>query len=186
MPLRRNVPPLLAFAFVLAACAEERAPAAAPAPQGAVPGCADGPPMCSQDRRLVIQCQRGAWVVLAQCGGAATCTAGASGLPACEAASGCAPEGSYACGPDRASLLVCRGGRSTLASTCRGPRGCAEGDAVACDHSVAAPGDACDDPGSIACAPDRRTMVRCQSGVFAFAETCRNACLSAGGRVLCQ
>ena len=73
-----------------------------------------------------------------------------------------------------------------LSSTCRGPRGCVVGAAVACDHSLAASGDACDDPGTLGCALDRRTMLRCQNGVFAAAETCRNACLASGGRVLCQ
>ncbi len=83
-------------------------------------------------------------------------------------------------------MLVCRGGRNVIASTCRGARGCTSGTAVACDHSLAAIGDPCDDPGTIGCATDRKTMVRCQNGVFAFAESCRNACLATGGRVLCQ
>src|SRR5688572_24483601 len=55
----------------------------------------------------------------------------------------CSPEGSYSCSPDRAVLLACRGGRFVVASTCRGPRACAEGQAVACDHSTAMPGDPC-------------------------------------------
>jgi hypothetical protein len=73
-----------------------------------------------------------------------------------------------------------------LASTCRGPRGCVDGQAVACDHSIAAPGDPCDDPGGIGCAMDRSSTVRCQNGFYAPAEACRNAWLSSGGRVLCQ
>jgi hypothetical protein len=108
------------------------------------------------------------------------------GPPAPPPQAACVPEGSYACAPDRIGLLVCRGGHYVVASTCRGVRGCQEGSAVACDTSVALAGDPCDNPGSVACGTDRRTLLRCLEGRYAFGETCRNACLSTRGRVLCQ
>jgi hypothetical protein len=95
-------------------------------------------------------------------------------------------EQSYACSPDRAVMLQCRAGRFVLASTCRGPKACVDAQAIACDHTLAAPGDACDDQGGIACSMDRKSVVRCQNGVYLQAEACRNACLSTGSRVLCQ
>jgi hypothetical protein len=98
----------------------------------------------------------------------------------------CAVEGSYSCAPDRIGLLICRGGITVVASTCRGVRGCVEREAVACDSSMAMAGDPCDSPGSPSCGLDRKTMLRCVSGTFQPAETCRNACLSTSGRVLCQ
>jgi hypothetical protein len=146
--------------------------------------------MCSQDRASVIQCQRGGWVVLQPCMGPRGCALQGNTL-ACDTSispigAPCGGEGSFSCTPDRAALVACRGGRAALSSTCRGPRGCVVGEAVACDHSLAAPGDPCDAPGSLGCAVDRKSMVRCQSGVFVATEVCRNACLAAGGRVLCQ
>lgn len=196
MRAQRNIPAMAigitAISVILLACHEESAPRAASAQPATAPAppayaaCMDGPPICSQDTKLVIQCQRGAWVVLQSC--ASTCAVGPNRMPACTpgGSGACAAEGSYECSADRATLLVCRRGQYAVASTCRGSRGCVSGAAVSCDHSLAAVGDPCDDPGTIACAADRKTMVRCQSGVFAFAESCRNACLSAGGRVLCQ
>ena len=90
----------------------------------------------------------------------------------------CAPEGGYGCTPDRRNLTVCRGGRTAIASTCRGVRGCSVGNAVDCNHSVALVGDPCDGPNEIACAQDGKALLRCSSGVYQFGEACRNACLS--------
>ncbi|HVH45265.1 MAG TPA: hypothetical protein VM925_23090 [Labilithrix sp.] len=98
----------------------------------------------------------------------------------------CAPEGGYECTADRRALTACRGGRTVLASTCRGARGCTVGNAVDCDHSVAMIGDACDGPREIACSQDSKALLRCSNGVYQFAEACRNACLATSGRVLCQ
>ena len=98
----------------------------------------------------------------------------------------CAAEGGYDCTPDRRALTVCRGGRTAIASTCRGARGCSVGNAVDCDHSVALVGDPCDGPKEIACAQDAKSLLRCVNGVYQVGEPCRNACLSTSGRVLCQ
>lgn len=97
-------------------------------------------------------------------------------------------EGGYVCSQDRAALLQCRRGQLVVAGTCRGPGGCVEGAGVSCDHSVALPNDPCDEPGrGLACGMERRVLLRCDArGVYVPSETCRNACLSAGGRVLCQ
>ena len=133
---------LVCLALVVGACVQEAPPpqqpqpAWQPAPPPAAARCADGPPMCSQDRRLIIQCQRGAWITV---------------------------------------------------RTCLGPQGCGMSQgALMCDTSVANPGDPCDEQNGIACSTDRKTMLRCAGPVFVVAEACRNACLSAGGRVLCQ
>jgi hypothetical protein len=146
--------------------------------------------MCGADRASVVQCQRGAWVVLQSCLGPQGCALGGGAIN-CDTSlarpgDACAPEGGYACTPDRRALTACRGGRAVLASTCRGARGCSVGNAVDCDHSVAAVGDACDGPKEIACSQDSKQLLRCANGVYQFGEACRNACLSTSGRVLCQ
>ncbi|MBX3262005.1 MAG: DUF1962 domain-containing protein [Labilithrix sp.] len=165
---------------------------APPSYAGAPPGaqCADGPPMCGADRASVVQCQRGAWVLLQPCPGARGCSI-AGGSIQCDtnaspAGAPCEPEGGYGCTADRRNLTVCRGGRTAIASTCRGVRGCSVGNAVDCDHSVALVGDPCDGPKEIACSQDGKALLRCANGVYQFSEPCRNACLSTSGRVLCQ
>jgi hypothetical protein len=158
--------------------------------------CADGPAMCGSDRRSVVQCQRGAWAVLQWCPGARGCWIGGNMIqcdttqalaPAApHAGAPCAAEGGYDCTPDRRALTVCRGGRTAIASTCRGARGCSVGNAVDCDHSIAVIGDPCDGPKEIACSQDGKAVLHCTNGVYQFGEACRNACLSTSGRVLCQ
>src|SRR5690349_8356013 len=69
---------------------------------------------------------------------------------------GCAAEGGYDCTPDRRALTRCQGGRAVVVSTCRGSRGCAIGQAVDCDHSIAMVGDPCDGAREIACSADRK------------------------------
>ena len=171
---------------------EARARAPAPAYGGPPPGaqCSDGPPLCGADRASVVQCQRGAWVLLQACPGgcmvannALQCSPGASQTGV---GVSCAPEGGYDCTSDRRAMTVCRGGRTAIASTCRGARGCSATHAVDCDHSVALAGDPCDGPNEIACSQDGRAMLRCVNGIYRVGEACTNACLSTSGRVLCQ
>ncbi len=153
--------------------------------------CADGPPMCGADRASVVQCQRGLWALLQPCPGGCSIANGAiqcapGGASQSGAGVPCAAEGGYDCTPDRRALTVCRGGRTVIASTCRGARGCSVGNAVDCDHSTALVGDPCDGPKEIACAQDAKSMLRCVNGTYQVGEACRNACLSTSGRVLCQ
>lgn len=170
--------------------------------------CQDGPPTCSLDRRGVMQCQRGQWVPVQACPGQQGCTL-FNGQIQCDPgqqqaqqpqgpapntpiqANGlgqpCAAEGGYECTPDKRGLTLCRGGRTTMASTCRGVRGCLiTGAGVDCDHSVALVGDPCESPKEIACGQDGHQFLRCVNGTYQFTENCRSACLSTSGRVLCQ
>ncbi|MBX3210084.1 MAG: DUF1962 domain-containing protein [Labilithrix sp.] len=167
-------------------------PAPPPPYAGPPPGaqCADGPATCGADRASVVQCQRGAWVLLQACPGSLGCSL-AGGAIRCDsspsqAGAPCEPEGGYGCTPDRRNLTVCRAGRTAIASTCRGVRGCSIGNAIDCDHSVALVGDPCDGPKEIACSQDSKALLRCSNGVYQIGEACRNACLASSGRVLCQ
>ena len=199
MPTALRLAPLLFVGTLGAAslgCEVGTRSSAQPAPYAAGPPpgaqCADSPPMCGADRASVVQCQRGAWVLLQACPGAYGCNV-ANNTIQCDthqAAAGtgapCAAEGGYGCTADRRALTVCRGGRTAIASTCRGARGCNVGNAIDCDHSIAVPGDPCDGPTEIACSDDRKALLRCANGAYRFGESCRNACLSTSGRVLCQ
>lgn len=191
--LRRASFVIASTAALVAACSS-RAPAARS--YGPPVGCTDGPPMCGADRASVVQCQTGQWRVLQSCPGARGCGIGGGMIqcdtnPSAPAGSpsggeACAPEGNYGCTGDRRALTICRGGRTAVASTCFGPRGCSVGNAVDCDHSIANPGDPCESTKEIACASDRRSLLRCNGATYQFAEPCRNACLSTSGRVFCQ
>jgi len=197
---------LLASAFVLLAmlgiaCVTNTQPAQG----GPPPQCANGPAMCAPDRMAVIQCQNGQWILLQQCPGSRGCGIAPNNMIQCDTsprmapnqpppqqpqAGGvgepCAAEGGYGCTADRRGLTICRGGRTALASTCRGQRGCSVANAVDCDHSVANAGDPCESTKEIACSMDSKTLLRCNGAAYQFGEPCRNACLSTGGRVLCQ
>lgn len=186
---------IASMALLVIACSSR--PPAQPVAYVLPPVCANGPPMCGADRASVVQCQNGQWVMLQSCPGTRGCGV-ANGMIQCDSMPGaappvatgageaCAAEGGYSCTNDRRALTVCRGGRTVIASTCRGQRGCSIGQAVDCDHSVANPGDPCESAKEIACSSDRRALLRCSGATYQFAESCRNACLSTSGRVLCQ
>jgi hypothetical protein len=183
-----SVPALATLAIACATSAPQPGPA-----QGypMAPQCADGPPICSADRASVVQCRSGQWVLLQPCPGAQGCNVAGGAIqcdanPRSAAAEVCAAEGGYGCTADRRALTICRAGRVVIASTCRGARGCVVGGAVDCDHSVAQLGDPCEGPKEIACSLDGKQLLRCTNGAYQASEPCRNACLSTGGRVLCQ
>lgn len=193
--LRRSSLCMGSMALLVIACSSRPPPQ--PVNYAPAPRCANGPPMCGVDRASVVQCQNGQWVLLQSCPGARGCGVesgmlrcdsmpGAAAPAASAAGEACAAEGGYGCTSDRRALTICRGGRTVIASTCRGQRGCSVGQAVDCDHSVAAPGDPCESSTEIACSTDRRALLRCNGSVYQMAEPCRNACLSTSGRVLCQ
>jgi hypothetical protein len=162
-----------AFVVLFVACARS-----APRPPPAA--CVEGAATCSSDGRGIMQCQHGGWVPVAPCPSGCVNAACAEPPP-----TPCA-EGGYECSADRATLMICKQGHWAVASTCRGPRACSVGAAVACDHSIAAPSDSCEAASEMACSTDRKTLLRCSGGTYQPAETCRNGCLSTQGRLLCQ
>lgn len=199
--IARHASVALASALVLVAVAACQSSAPAPVAQG--PTCPQGAPMCSPDRRAVVapSCD-GRYLLLKMCNGRNGCSQGPQGIacddglaapaPAPTPVAGgagipCAAEGGYSCSPDGATMLQCRGGRTAVASTCKGARRCTEGAAIACDASIADLGDPCDSEGKTACARDGRMRLRCTRGSFVAGEACAQvACMASNGRVLCQ
>ena len=83
----------------------------------------------------------------------------------------------YACGSDQKSELVCQQNKFTVASTCKGPKGCKiQLNNVECDDDFADIGDPCVQPASdsnYSCTPDKKTMVVCQASKFGVFEQCK-------------
>ncbi len=101
------------------------------------------------------------------------CSGNGPGLPSCAQPS---------------SALACTGGVVT-ALPCRGPKGCTATSAqVECDNSLANAGDACDEPGDVACALDGKSALECQNGKFTLAEPCKGAhgCRVEGTEIACD
>jgi hypothetical protein len=96
------------------------------------------------------------------------------------AAAGCKPkegaeckiETKQAC-VDPKNALACHGGKWEK-QLCKGPKGCvttgsSDGE---CDQSTADKDDVCNLPDDHACAPDKKSMIRCVKYKFATVETC--------------
>jgi hypothetical protein len=111
-------------------------------------------------------------------------------------ASGRCTFGQAAC-IDSSSGLFCGADGTYRTVPCHGRDGCVqEGARVSCDQSSAAVGDACTKAG-FACAAEMKSLLSCQNGQFALAQTCRGpfACRVApydgfapggAGNVLCD
>ncbi len=77
---------------------------------------------------------------------------------------------------DKASHLVCVGGKYVL-ETCKGSGGCNDtGKALTCDSSRAKVGDGCGHEGSRACSIDGTKELRCRDSKFAIEWSCRPGC----------
>lgn len=74
------------------------------------------------------------------------------------------------------SALVCAERGAFVASPCRGPKGCTDGDLPTCDVSAGKAGDPCEArlgrPPRAACTEDGRTALVCRDGALAAAFDC--------------
>lgn len=154
----------------------------------------EGAAICLGEKRL-LAC-RGAAYLAVECRGPRGCET-EDGRARCDtsvAAEGdaCHDAAMKACSLDGKTLLACAAGKLAALYRCRGDDGCAvaPGGKLDCDLSVAAEGDACDArlEGQVACAPDRRGMVRCARGKFAPDERCPTGktCVAEGGSIACK
>lgn len=139
----------------------------------------EGKPECSGDKKAMLQCKHSHWVKLNDCKGALGCVANAEGarcdLGASAEGESCTPEneGNAACTEDKKALLMCKGGRMQVASTCKGMHGCRQlGDELQCDSSIADIDDPCED-GAYACSVDKKSRLVCKSGKLAKDQDCK-------------
>jgi hypothetical protein len=140
----------------------------------------EGVPQCTGDKKAMIQCENSHWIKLNDCKGALGCVANAEGascdLGASAAGEDCTAdnEGNAACTEDRKSLLVCKGGKMQLASTCKGMHGCRQkGTSLECDSSISDLDDPCSSDGSMACTPDEKSRLVCKGGKMTKESDCK-------------
>lgn len=148
---------------------------------------------CTEDKRASLSCKQNTWQASEACGGPQGCTRGASGA-LCDSSIAkendkCTHPGSQACSQDKRTRMTCTGGRFVLAEHCRGPQGCnAAGRRVSCDNSLAALGEPCDTPESVACSTDFRSILVCRDGKYALDTKCKmtTSCHVEGIKVGCS
>jgi hypothetical protein len=146
-------------------------------------------PVCSTDRRAMLDCVGGRFVQRSTCKGPKGCyeLEGNFHCDTSEAERGDACTGSsVACSLDHTALLRCKDGKSTVVRTCRGPLGCYHEDKqIHCDSSVALADDACE-KGS-ACTPDGKALLSCAGGTYQ-PTPCRGklGCQLRGGVAVCD
>jgi hypothetical protein len=141
----------------------------------------EGEPQCSGDRKAMIKCESAHWKLLNKCGGALGCVANVNGakcdLGAASAGDACTKEneGNASCTPDKKNLLVCKGGKMTLAQTCKGMHGCRQlGTKLECMQTIADLGDPCEgNDGGYACTPDKKSRLVCKGGKMVKERDCK-------------
>lgn len=152
---------------------------------------------CAADKKSVLECTKNRWSFWQSCLGDRGCTLDNKKV-ACDnvvASEGdaCHEEEDYACSVDKKSALVCRGGKFTVASSCRGKSACRigpdkiGGSKVECDDSVALPGDTCDKEGHYTCSPDEKGILKCVAKKFVADDRCKKneKCVVKGDLVGC-
>jgi hypothetical protein len=140
----------------------------------------EGKPECSADKKAMIKCESSHWKKLEDCKGALGCVANAEGakcdLGASAAGAACTKEneGNASCTEDKKSLLVCKGGKMEVGSTCKGRHGCRQkGTELDCDSTTADLGDPCVDEAAMACSPDQKTRLVCKAGKMTKERACK-------------
>jgi hypothetical protein len=148
---------------------------------------------CSEDKKSSLLCKEQKWVLDEVCSGPLGCvlSQGEKKL-SCDASVArdgdkCSRD-NVACGADKKSKLVCRGGKYALVSNCRGDLGCRRiGDTIDCDDSLAVLGDLCAQTDHYSCSTDGKQVLKCDGAKFNVDEACKNRkiCKQSGTKVGC-
>jgi hypothetical protein len=140
--------------------------------------------VCSSDKKGMLECIKNKWTFSQSCLGERNCVMESKRVTCDNSLANpgdtCREEDDYACAlPDKKNAIVCRGGKFTLASNCRGKNGCNvggdkdKGFKIECDDSIANPGDTCDKEGHYSCSPDEKQIVRCAAKKYVADEKCK-------------
>jgi hypothetical protein len=139
----------------------------------------EGQQVCADERDSLV-CVDGKWEKLV-CRGAGGCKTAGSDV-ACDNDTFAVGEpcdlsqNDYECGPDKVSVVQCKGKHWKLAGKCPGPKGCtSQKQKVACDDSIADPGMPCATEGSAACSGDKQSLLKCKNGAMVEDAKCRGA-----------
>jgi hypothetical protein len=153
--------------------------------------------VCSGDKKGMLECKSNHWSFVQSCLGSRGCLMEAKKVTCdnsvANAGDTCREEDDYACSPDQKTALVCRSGKFTTASNCKGKNGCrvtgdkSAGFKVECDDSIANVGDPCEKDGHYACAPDEKSIVKCAGKKFVQDDKCKTKekCAVRGEQVGC-
>ena len=139
--------------------------------------------VCTSDKKGMLECKDNHWTYVQPCQGQRGCSIDGKKVTCdnsiAKADDPCREEDDYACTSDAKTALVCKGGKFTVASNCKGPKGCKvggdkdKGFKVECDDSISAVGDPCEKEGHFTCAADEKSILRCTSKKFAQDDKCR-------------
>jgi hypothetical protein len=135
--------------------------------------------VCADEREALV-CIDGKWGKLT-CRGAGGCKSAGSDVSCANDsyADGepCDPsQHDYECGPDKVSVMKCKGKHWRLAGKCPGPKGCtSQKQKVTCDDSIADVGMTCAIESSAACSGDKSTLLKCKGGSMVEDVKCRGA-----------
>lgn len=153
--------------------------------------------VCSSDKKGMLECKDNHWSFVQSCLGQRGCVIEAKKVTCDNSVAKpddpCREEDDYACTSDAKAALVCKGQRFTVASNCKGPKGCRvtgerdRGFKVECDDSISAVGDPCEKEGHYTCAADEKSILKCVSKKFAQDDKCRGKekCAVKGDMVGC-
>jgi hypothetical protein len=99
----------------------------------------------------------------------------------------CHVEEDHRCSPDKKKKLVCKSGKYSLDSWCRGPGGCStENEIVKCDRGSQKEGDVCERPNDYECAMDGKTILVCKDLKWSVEKKCPGKCKSTADKIGCQ
>lgn len=155
--------------------------------------CEGSASMC-QDKASALVCMQGKLAAVA-CGGPMGCTKfedrANCDTTIANVSDPCPPDAEehQSCTPDGKRAVVCEKGRFVRYLECHGENGCTPvGFQVACDMSLANPGEPCKEANKTACSVDGKQQVVCQNGVFVVQRHCRGerGCKNDGGLLTCD
>lgn len=138
---------------------------------------------CSVDKKSALTCKGGTFVVGETCKGARGCEVKGNSVSCdndiADLNDPCLSDfQDYACTQGtNPTLLSCTAHKMTALNSCRGPKGCriVEQDKkveFACDDSIAAENDPCDELSEKACSTDKKSVLECKGHKFAVLKAC--------------
>jgi hypothetical protein len=152
---------------------------------------------CSGDKKSMLTCKDGKYVVRQKCPGPHACRPGTGGAVICD------PNGEFAAGDDcffisamcaGRSLLNCKDGKFAVAKDCPGEGGCS---GVMCDDGFAAEGEPCV-VGRHVCNLDKKSLLECKlakgktvedidaAPTWSVAKKCKGECTAKDGKLNCD
>jgi hypothetical protein len=139
---------------------------------------------CSSDKGNMLKCRSKKFVAVRTCRGPDKCRLEGKDVIACDS-SQVNPEDvcetdQFSCSTDLKTLYQCKASKLAAIEVCRGKGGCShKHDKVkdktiySCDNNQAEAGDVCNEEGDIACSVKGDVFLKCSSGKFVVASTCR-------------